>query len=587
MSNALKRKIFTGISCAAIAIGLSTVPASALPSNDVLGDGAKDFDFSPGDGAKDFDFFPGGGAKDLLSDNVHNTGAGGMTNCNGSDFCVKKVGDELEVSYEVQFGDLLRTSYRGQEVKGSMIAFPSVLKDVKLDIIATGITGDKQRNSPSLVEFESHPTHKFNTPVNVPIHTPEELKSKGKEFDSGEVSLHIEGKDDNKKDESYKKVYPDNFYVTHLKGENIIKDYKDSGGKDTVVKGMKDGETLSPDSKLYNASLEKAGNMSVDSPYDYLVFNNNQNGVQSFKITGKVKTESDLAYLPIRAKQGFYRCNKEEIKGFGFTNKDVWEEERGNKKIQHTGCENLLEKHEWARSDDTLPEYSLNNDEVTRNNIKNNSEHGLFGSKKCAVTRDMGRYDRIEQDMEPRVLGGENNDQAKSGVNGWGDYYVGDYALHSNPAVTYVSSGTYVAEDGCDQAGVEIALCDDSKDTSSTTPQPTDTKTKENDKDKDKQSTTPEPHTPDAKGDIKTTQNTPHNTQQKTGVHQQQKAVTNTSNKAYKDGFVPLHKSRPVDHSPGVSSSVERGEATRGPLVETGGSAKHHSLAEKIIHIFN
>lgn len=63
-----------------------------------------------------------------LPDNIHNTGAGGMTNCNGGDVCVKKVGDELEVSYEVQFGNMLKTSDHIQAVKGSMIAFPSVLR---------------------------------------------------------------------------------------------------------------------------------------------------------------------------------------------------------------------------------------------------------------------------------------------------------------------------------------------------------------------------------------------------------------------------------------------------------------------------
>ena len=539
MSNALKRRIFTGISCAAIAAGLSTAPASAL-----------------------------------LSDNVHGTGTGGMTNCNGSDFCVKKVGDELEVSYEVQFGNMLKSSDHGQTVKGSMIAFPSVLKDVQLDVIATGITGEEQYDSPSALEFESHPTHKFDKPVNVPIHSPEELKDKGKEFDSGELSFEVKGKDDTEKDESYKKVYPDKFYATHLKGDNIIKDYKKSGGKDKVVKGMKDGDNLSPDSQIYNASLEKAGNMPIDSPYDYLVFNNDQMGVHSFKITGKVKTESDLAYLPIRAKQGFYRCHGEGS-GFGFTDNNEWDERYLNskpqedKKIHHDGCENLLEEHEWARSDDTLPEYSLDNDEVTKNNIKNDSEHGLFGSKKCAVTRDTGRYDRIEQDVEPRVLEKDDNQQ----LNGWGDYYAKDYTLHANVADTYISSGLYVAEDGCDQAGVKIALCDDNDKDNPDSTKPTHTKTKENDKDKDAKSSTP--HT--------TTSQSPRVHQTDSGIN----TPHNPEKPAYSDGFIPQHKSNPVDYSPGISSSVEQGEVVEGAQVDTGGSIMINPLVSKITSIFN
>lgn len=79
-----------------------------------------------------------GPANALLSDNVHDVGTGGMTNCNGGDVCVKKVGDELEVSYEVQFGTQVKSSDHGNTVKGNMIAFPSVMKDAKLEVVATG-----------------------------------------------------------------------------------------------------------------------------------------------------------------------------------------------------------------------------------------------------------------------------------------------------------------------------------------------------------------------------------------------------------------------------------------------------------------
>ena len=69
--------------------------------------------------------------------NIYNAG-GGLTNCKGGDVCVKKVGDELEVSYEVQFGTQVKASDHGTAVKGNMIAFPSVMKDAKLEVVATG-----------------------------------------------------------------------------------------------------------------------------------------------------------------------------------------------------------------------------------------------------------------------------------------------------------------------------------------------------------------------------------------------------------------------------------------------------------------
>lgn len=60
----------------------------------------------------------------VLSDNVYNTGSGGLTNCTGNGVCIKKVGDEIEVSYEVQMSNMMSSSDHGQTVSGSMIAFP-------------------------------------------------------------------------------------------------------------------------------------------------------------------------------------------------------------------------------------------------------------------------------------------------------------------------------------------------------------------------------------------------------------------------------------------------------------------------------
>lgn len=434
-------------------------------------------------------------ANALLSDNVHNTGTGGMTNCNGGDVCVKKVGDELEVSYEVQFGNMLKSSDHSQAVKGSMIAFPSVLKDVQLEVVATGKDGNGF--GPQLAEMSGYPTHKFDTPVKVPVHTPEDLDEKNVPWDGGEISFILPDGSDENKDSSYVKKYsPDNkkedrFFATHIKGEKIIEDFKKKGDSGDVVKDL-GTEGVSKDSIAYDKSLGKAGGMSVDSPYDYLIFNNDNMGVQTFRITGKVKTESDLAFLPIRAKQGFYRCGQEGT-GFGITDTTPWKEEfwfykdrdsRGERITkEHNSCDNLLENYEWTRSDDTLPHYSLKNDEVTKKNIENNTQHGLSGSQKCAVTKDAGRYDLIEQDIKPRKLvedgyvfrNGKNNNGSFSSTS-WGSTYMREFDLHANIAITSILSGYNVAEDGCDQAGVEISLCtDDNPETTPSTPEETPT----------------------------------------------------------------------------------------------------------------
>ena len=406
-----------------------------------------------------------GPANALQSDNVHNTGAGGMTNCNGGDVCVKKVGDELEVSYEVQFGNSGKSSDKSNTVKGNMIAFPSVMKDAKLEVVATGKEG--KEHGPSDNEMKSFPTHKFNKPVDVPTYTPEELDKKNIPYDGGEISFVTPKGGDSDKDSSYIKKYsPDNkeeknedrFFATHLKGENIINDFKKNGGSGDEVKGI-GADGVSKDSIFYDKSLEKAGAMPVDSPYDYFVFNNDSMGVQTFKITGKVKTESDLAYLPIRAKEGFYRCGSEG-NGFGITDKSKWTDikydDKGvGKSSERSDCDNLM-NYEWARSDDTLPKYSLENNEVTKSNIKNDTPNGLKGSQKCAVTEDSGRYDRIEQDVKPRKL------SSKDDSTSWGKSFDKEFSLHANHAVQYFVGGYDVAEDNCDQAGVKISLCNES-----------------------------------------------------------------------------------------------------------------------------
>lgn len=542
-----------------------------------------------------------GPANALLSDNVHDVGSGGMTNCNGGDVCVKKVGDELEVSYEVQFGTQVKSSDHGATVKGNMIAFPSVMKDAKLEVVATGKNGSG-RGAPS-TETDGYPTHKFDKPVDVPVYTPEELEKKNIPYDGGEISFTLPEGADEEKDSSYVKTYSkdnkeakyeDRFFATHLKGENIINDFKKNGGNGDVVKGV-GSDGVSKDSIFYDKSLEKAGAMPVDSPYDYFVFNNDAIGVQTFKVTGKVKTESDLAYLPIRAKEGFYKCGQEGS-GFGITDKDTWTEvpnpdsESGYDSQERSDCRNLMD-YEWARSDDTLPHYSLENNEVTKSNIKNDTEHGLMGSKKCAVTEDDGRYDRIEQDVEPRTL------RSGSQSTSWGAEYTRENILHANRAVTFLVGGYLAAEDNCDQAGVKISLCNEDKpdETPSTTPDETPSTTPNESTSK---TTTPghpskssTPKTGSAKTDTpsseKTTPvDTPDNPIE--GVEDVKENVKTTpSTPGVTPGKTTNFGNNTSHNAQGaVTAGSPEEAATAGPEVNTGGEVESGSFFTKILNIF-
>lgn len=406
----------------------------------------------------------------FLSDNVHNTGAGGMVNCRGGDVCVEKVGDEVQVSYEIQFGNMVHSSDHGQTVTGSLIAFPSVIKNPKLEVVSTSIEGEGFNHSNET--FSGFPAHTFQQPVDVPLYDENQLKEGDIHPGSSNVGFELTDKNTPENDDSYVSKFgrDQNRFATHVRGEEVVAEFKDGyekfkqenpgetvagNGKIITYNTWQDAVSNSNNKKNYKVMNEyhpmEYGAMEVDYPYDYLLFNNDSIGVTTYRLTGTVETESDLAYLPIRAKQGLWKCSQEG--GFGG---------------YEYGCQSLAE-YEWGRNRDVLPRYSLENDDVTRNNIKNDSKDGLHGSLRCAVTEDLGRDDLIGADVRPRDLGGSSS---------WGAKYAQTFMLKSNPAVTYLVGSYDIAEDGCDQAGVKISICEeDEQPTSPVTPPASETTT--------------------------------------------------------------------------------------------------------------
>ena len=423
-------------------------------------------------------------AQALLSDNVHNSGAGGMTNCNGGDVCVEKVGDEVKVSYEIQFGNIMRSSDHGQTASGSLIAFPSVIQNPKLEVVSTSIEKDGEYGKYSN-PLNGFPTHTFEKPVEVPLLQEDELEDAG--LDAGDSNVGFKLKDnesDPENDASYVSKFDDKRkFATHVKGDEIVSQFKegyaklkqedperDVSGNGNIVSNdaLQDVDDYAeiPDTVSSNNLLDY-GAMEVDYPYDYLLFNNDSEGVTTYRLTGTVKTESDLAYLPIRAKQGLWKCSQEGYLG-GYED----------------GCQSLAE-YSWGRNRDVLPRYSLENDDVTRRNLKNDTKDGLHGSLQCAVTEDLGRNDLIGSDVRPRNLDGSPS---------WGAKYDQTFQLHANRAVTHLAGAYDVAEDGCDQAGVKISICkEEEKPTSPVTPPSSEQDTTPPRDDRSESSTEPAP----------------------------------------------------------------------------------------------
>lgn len=434
---------------------------------------------------------------------VHNSGSGGITNCTSDGFCTKKVGDEIEVSYEVQLGNIMKSSDHAQTARGSIIAFPSVIENPKLEVVSTSIEygGDKDLETMKKSSKDNpYPVHTFDKPVEIPTYDAKELKGKNKKWDEGNIAFQVaEGKDP-KEDSSYEpknheylyggvndqKTGKTDQFAAYIDGQDIvdkhkglIKKIKDAGKWDEFKKNSysyDDVENIiDGNHELYKYASEYTGDKSddnaldidnmwalygsnsiatgmyTDSPYDFYFFNNDSLGVQTFRITGKVKTESDLAYLPIRAKQGFWKCSQEG--GFG-----SYEE----------GCQSLME-YAWGRTNDILPRYSLKNDEVTKENIKHDTKDGLHNSLQCAVTKETGRNDWIGEDDPVREL---------DGTTSWGKKYYDTFTLGYRSSDPKFKQADYfisadMNEDSCDQAGLTISLCEADKPTdkpSSSTP---------------------------------------------------------------------------------------------------------------------
>ena len=224
--------------------------------------------------------------------------------------------------------------------------------------------------------------------------------------------------------------------------------------------------------------------------YDYLqVTSDGFTGLFTYTISGDVTIDSDVEeiYLPIKVEQKGWKCSQEG----------------GGRGSYEEGCQSLKEYPLGITGD--LPKYDINNPEVNKELAKNYSSDGLAGNPFCAVTRDIGREDRIGEDIDPinlnrfQRLNDRNIDNEelynklvsegyefnreysqpgiyevtnnKNPIYSLGEIYSKDFGLHSNKAVQYIAAGYGVAEDGCDQGAVKLTWCpEDPVETPSSTP---------------------------------------------------------------------------------------------------------------------
>lgn len=347
------------------------------------------------------------------NDNIHNPGNSGGVNCNGKDVeCFKKVGDKVEVEYTLQFNNGVLSSDHAQTARGRAVAFPSVLEDVKLELVSVPAQGDIVVTPSGGVAVEQ---------VNKEVPLKDATFDTGKEewtpdATGGNVDTHVKKQAD--------------FYATRLTADELFKEveyYREQNGQTGQVDVISSHTTSDDTSVLHNISI---GSMRRDMPYDVLVFGTAlRAGITTLKLKGTVTTKSEKTYLPVRVRDVFWQCFQEGA-GAG---------------SDEEACKSLAELS-WGRIESPLPEYSLEDQTVTDRVYRQHTEHGLNGATQCSVTRDLGLLDRIGADVTPR--------------QSFGDKYAEQFTLKDNPAVTYLVGGFGVMEDGCDQAGILVQKCD-------------------------------------------------------------------------------------------------------------------------------
>ena len=380
---------------------------------------------------------PNANANLPTNDNIHNPGNSGGVNCNGKDVeCFEKVGDKVEVEYTLQFNNGVLSSDHAQTARGRAVAFPSVLEDVKLELVSVpgqvSAAGDITYSPSGGVAVEQ-----VNKEVPLKEATFGEITEEDDSEATEEPTEPMMGWTPDYSGgnvDPYVDTYasePGKFYATHLTAEELFKEveynHAQNGGTDKIDVIPSLNPLNNDDSLLKTVSI---GSMRRDMPYDVLVFGTAPRpGITTLKLKGTVTTKSEKAYLPIRVRDVFWKCSQEGA-GAGSTEE---------------GCQPLAE-FDWGRIESPLPEYSLTDQAVTDRVYRHHTDNGLEGAPHCSVTRDLGVFDRIGADVAAR--------------QSLGKQYAEQFTLNQALSVFYFVAGYGMMEDGCDQAGILVQKCD-------------------------------------------------------------------------------------------------------------------------------
>lgn len=464
----------------------------------------------------------------------------GAVGCSGGEFCIDPKTNTAHVEYDVQFAlPLLSSSDHGQTSgRAGHFIIPKALENVEVKFDAfypSEVTAKNAGIEQEVIDVDNKLTIFDIT---------DDQSLTDNYITSDSDSMHISDRyssnvkrqiNSRKNEEEYKKIHPlpseddymENGQLDKEKYDKAIQDYWNTyeskisldyylkkapitkidgevmgggsspGGSlvdwdyfayypDETFVSLEDAKKAITDEKIINDDSEN-GDIN-NKLYDFYEIPavSGAYGLVTLKVSGDVKVDPDVdeAYLPIKAENKLWKCSQEGV-GAG-----SYEE----------GCQSLREYH-WGRTGG-IPKYDVNDKELNAELAKQYSSDGLSGNPMCAVTKPLGRKDKIGADVGyKRILNssdwrtldeeGYNSLRDDRGykffeeysepgyyrINTDGDeiYSVGDmyariFTLAAHPIVDYYVAGYGVDEDGCDQAAVKIVRCPEDPTPTPTTP---------------------------------------------------------------------------------------------------------------------
>ena len=549
------KKVFYTSTVAALLAGTAVTGVNAVAQNDDMKTFDKDA-YTAGENVEDKQAYPYSGEEEYPSShepteentpprdgkNIHQlVEDSGAVGCSGGEFCIDPKTNTAHVEYDVQFALPLLASSDHVQTSGRAGHFiiPKALENVEVKFDAfypSEVTAKNAGIDQEVIDIDNKLTI-FDVTDDQGLTDGYVTSNSGSWHVINRYESNVERQiDSSKNEEEYKKTHPlpseddymENGQLNKEEYDKAVQDYWNTyeskisldyylkkapiakidgeimgggsapGGSldeydyfayypDETFVSQEDAKKAITDEKIINDDSEN-GDIN-NKLYDFYEIPavSGAYGLVTLKVSGDVKVDPDVdeAYLPIKAENKLWKCSQEG----------------GGAGSYEEGCQSLREYH-WGRTGG-IPKYDVNDKELNAELAKRYSSDGLSGNSMCAVTKSLGRKDKIGADVGyKRVLNssinwsfvdeeGYNKLRDERGVEfaeeysepGYyrlktdgdeiysvGDMYARTFTLAANPDVDYYVAGYGVEEDGCDQAAVKIVRCPEDETPTPTTP---------------------------------------------------------------------------------------------------------------------